>query len=69
MRGSVTLTIYNPSTGTAGLSTGIRDTSASTNKPIFTNNINMTGFQSYVDNSSTNAGNQLMFHYTASSEL
>jgi hypothetical protein len=69
MRGSVTVTIYNPSTGTAGLSTGIRDTAASTNKPIFINNTNMTGFQSYVDNSSTNAGNQLMFHYTASSEL
>jgi hypothetical protein len=69
MRGGVTVTIYNPSTGTAGLAAGIRDTSANTNKAIFINNTNMTGFQSYVDNSSTNAGNQLMFHYTASSEL
>jgi hypothetical protein len=69
MRSTVTVTIYNPATGTAGLSTGIRNTGASTNIPIFIANTSDSGFQSFVDNSSVLLGAQLMFHYTASSEL
>jgi hypothetical protein len=69
MRGSTTITIYNPSTGTAGLAAGVRNTQASTNIPLFVAYQTQNGFQSYIDNSSALVGAQLMFHYTASSEL
>ena len=69
MRGSTTITIYNPSTGTAGLAAGVRNTQANTNQPLFVAYQTQNGFQSYIDNSSASAGAQLMFHYTSSSEL
>jgi hypothetical protein len=69
MRGSTTITIYNPSTGTAGLAAGVRNTQSNTNQPLFVAYQSQNGFQSYMDNSSASTGAQLMFHYTASSEL
>jgi len=69
MRAPTTITIYNPTTGVAGLATGIRNGATNANQPIFLDNVSTNGFASFVNNSATSTGNQLRFHYTASSEL
>lgn len=67
MRGSPTVTVYNPDTGSTALP--IRNTSQGTDHPATVDQIGTKGFFCFVNNSSIGGGRRILTQFTCDAEL